>query len=111
MSDKRLTTLRPNGWLFVIDGDGLAREIESVQCCHCGGHFLLTPGSGRVRGFCMNCQGPVCGPQCERCLPTEKLLECLEKGIHPDQLPVSANVSADVPKSAGGIALPPGVEG
>lgn len=101
MSDKRLTTLRPSGWLFgSIDGKVVV-EVETAQCVHCGGHFPLRPGSGRVRGYCANCAGPVCGPQCAACVPTEVLLENLEAGRDPGR--------RDVRVSAGGIALPPGV--
>jgi hypothetical protein len=104
VSDKRLTTLRPSGWLFMTDGgSGAVTEWETAQCRHCGGHFPITPGSGRVRGYCTNCRGPVCGPQCAACVPTEQLLENLEAGRDPGFRAVKA--------SAGGIALPPGVEG
>lgn len=61
-------------------------EVSTLQCCHCGGHWIPKPGSGIVRGWCMNCNGPVCGPGCADCVPTEVLLESMEKGIPPEQV-------------------------
>lgn len=55
-------------------------EVKTLQCVHCGGHFPVCPGSGRVRGFCQRCCGPVCGPGCAECVPTDLLLENLERG-------------------------------
>ncbi len=55
-------------------------EIGTVQCCHCGGHWIPKPGSGRTRGWCQNCVGPICGPGCADCVPVEVLLENYEKG-------------------------------
>ena len=80
MSDKRHTTLRPQGWLFGTFPDGRTVEFETVQCVHCGGAFVLQPGSGKIRGWCHNCNGFVCGPGCAACVPTEQLLENLEAG-------------------------------
>ena len=107
MADKRLTTLRPNGWLIGTFEDGRQVEYETVQCVHCGLHFPIVPGSGKIRGYCMRCAGPVCGPDCARCVPTERLLDCLEQGKTPDELPVSVSVSTSPPRqSEGGILLP-----
>lgn len=61
-------------------------QLSTMQCCHCGGHFQAQPGSGKVRGWCMNCSGFVCGPGCDKCIPTEVLLESIEKGIPPEQV-------------------------
>lgn len=112
MSDKSHTTLRPNGWTLSTFPDGRNVETDTRQCVHCGRHWIVRPGSGKLRGYCANCNGPFCGPACERCLPTEKLLECIEKGIHPDQLPISASVTAAPPTalpdevvSSGGVIL------
>ena len=52
---------------------------ESVQCVHCGAHITIEPGSGRERGFCMNCMGVVCGHQnCWECVPEELMLQRME---------------------------------
>ena len=61
-------------------------EVATQMCCHCGGHFVVQPGSGVLRGWCMNCSGVVCGPGCFECIPTEVLLESMEKGIPPDEV-------------------------
>jgi len=38
-------------------------EHDSMQCCHCGHHFRVRPGSGKTRGFCLLCGGVTCGAQ------------------------------------------------
>lgn len=75
--------LRKTDYGRVVTGDpGSDRVVESgtLQCCHCGGHWVPQPGSGRVRGWCVNCSGPVCGGGCAECVPAELLLENIEKG-------------------------------
>ncbi len=55
-------------------------EVATASCVHCGGAFPIQPGSGKIRGFCMNCNGPVCGPGCAACVPVEQYLQNLECG-------------------------------
>lgn len=56
-------------------------EHDSMQCCHCGHHFRVVPGSGKTRGFCMLCDGVTCGaPDCFEHFPFEKKLDLYEKG-------------------------------
>ena len=62
------------------DPEGRGVSQMTYQCCHCGGHWVHEPGSGKLRGFCMSCGGHFCGPDCEACVPTEQLLENIEKG-------------------------------
>ena len=51
----------------------------TLQCCHCGGHWIPIRFSKRVRGFCRNCMAPHCGkPSCWPCVPAEKKLEKIE---------------------------------
>lgn len=64
--------------VFFIDGK---EEGESIQCCHCNGHFNLRPGSGVTRGFCMLCMRVTCGQKkCNACYPFEKKLEDYRSG-------------------------------
>ena len=52
-----------------------------MQCRHCGGHWEVVPGSGRQRGWCMNCSGPLCGAahcMCH-CEPFEKQVEQIRR--------------------------------
>ena len=67
-------------------------EVGTLQCVHCGCHWIPMPGSGRVRGFCMNCSGPICGPDCAECIPTELMIENMEKGRPLDFRPVMVSV-------------------
>lgn len=73
---------RDDGYVIISDpgSDKPILEIASVQCVHCGGHWIPQPGSGKIRGFCMRCNGPICGPGCQECVPTDLLLENMEKG-------------------------------
>lgn len=85
MSDKKLTTLRPHGWLYTVGPSGEQSEHETHQCVHCGGHFVMVRGSGKLRGYCSRCDGLVCGPGCADCVPVEVLLENIEKGRPPGE--------------------------
>jgi len=65
-------------------GSDKVQEFGTVQCVHCGGHFPIKPGSGKIRGFCMRCNGPICGPKCVKCVPEEAMLENMEAGRASD---------------------------
>lgn len=53
---------------------------DTLQCVHCGGHWMPVPGSGRRRGWCYRCDGPLCGHDvCFTCIPEEKWLELCER--------------------------------
>lgn len=68
--------LRPSG-AILVDGQQVA---DTVQCAHCGQHFILQPGSGRRRGFCLKCEGLTCGSaSCAPCVPIERRLELRER--------------------------------
>lgn len=83
-----------DGYVIVADpgSDKPIMEAKTLQCVHCGGHWIPRPGSGTVRGFCMNCNGPICGPGCAACIPTEQLLENIEAGRPLDFKPIRGNV-------------------
>ncbi len=69
----------PSG-AFIVDGVEMA---HTLQCCHCGGHFVSIKGSGKTRGFCLNCMGVTCGKlECNSCIPFGKKLEIMEKGLN-----------------------------
>jgi hypothetical protein len=82
-------------------------ELPTVQCVHCGGHWhpkppkLITRFMDRAsaeqmeregrktRGFCIPCNGPVCGPDCAgKCVPEEQMLENIEQGRALDFTPI-----------------------
>lgn len=56
------------------------RQVASlVQCCHCAAHFEIVRGSGRIRGFCLQCNKVTCGKEsCNICLPIEVRLDFQE---------------------------------
>lgn len=86
---------RAQGLLTISDpgSDRPLLEVGTLQCVHCGQVWFPRPGSGRVRGFCRLCMGPVCGPGCAACVPNEVYLENIEKGrplgFRPVVVPVS----------------------
>lgn len=67
-------------------------EVKTLQCVHCGGHWIPRPGSGMVRGFCTRCNGPICGPGCAECVPEEQMLENIEKRRALNFRPIVASV-------------------
>ena len=68
---------QPSGLIF-IDG----REVaDTLTCVHCDLTWIRIPGSGRKRGWCMECGGVTCGKrECSVCMPFEKKLNLYEKG-------------------------------
>lgn len=69
---------KPSG-AILLDGQHVA---DTVQCVHCAGHFVMLKGSGVERGWCLNCGGVFCGPQCARCRPFERWLDQVEAAAH-----------------------------
>lgn len=106
MAEKGLITLLDPG------ADKPIVELAMEQCVHCGAQFPRKPVKkligqlyradhaaqmemeGRtMRGWCMNCNGPLCGPGCAACVPTEQLLENYEKGRPLDFRPTVSYIS------------------
>ncbi len=89
-----------------LDADKAALTIDTVACCHCGGHFPtprfeagVAARASRVgRGYCANCDGYVCGKSCANCVPTDLYLTNLEKGRPADFRPVSVYVPTISPE-------------
>jgi hypothetical protein len=63
---------------IIIDG----RQVAStLQCCHCGNHFVTVKGSGIIRGYCYACSDVTCGAvACMTHYPFEKKLDDIESG-------------------------------
>mgnify|MGYP001581023598 CR=1 FL=1 len=71
-----VSAYRPAG-AIIVDGHQVA---DTMQCCHCGEHFVMVRGSGRRRGFCLKCKGVTCGKDtCCACRPIEQRLEERER--------------------------------
>lgn len=78
-----------------VDSDR-SYQAATMQCCHCGQHWIVQPGSGRQRGFCMRCNKTTCGPNCpagQECVPHEQYLENLEHGRDPTFRPAVGSVT------------------
>jgi len=72
---------KPHG-SFLITGPEINHPLEgdTLQCCHCGMHWIPIKGSGIKRGWCQKCMQVTCGkPQCHTCIPQEKMLDMIEK--------------------------------
>ncbi len=56
---------KPHGIIF---SNGI--EVAStMQCCHCGAHYISRKGSGIRRGFCLRHMQVTCGkPECVECI-------------------------------------------
>lgn len=60
----------------LADGQEVGR---TMQCCHCGCHWVWVHGSGKTRSWCLSCQGFTCGSErCTRPLPHISWKERLE---------------------------------
>lgn len=92
MSDKKLTTLRPNGFVIIQGVDGNLFEGETRQCCHCGGHWLVQPGSGKIRGWCGKCSAWFCSPECMECVPHERMLDIMSGILNPTAVTVAGGM-------------------
>lgn len=86
----------PSGHVIITDPDA-ARPLErdTLQCVHCGEHWVVQHGSGIKRGWCPLCNGPFCGKKCEACVPFEKWLEIVEGTKNPTA--VSIAVPSNLP--------------
>ena len=75
------TVRKPAGTLVITPEFGPTVERQTMQCKHCGRHWVVEPGSGRSRGWCFNCAGPTCGAErCEKvCEAQEKMIERIER--------------------------------
>jgi hypothetical protein len=94
---REASVLRPHGTLITFDCDGPEQEHDTVQCCHCGRHWIFVAGSGKKRGFCVQCNGITCGnPVCDRCVPIEQQIENMEKHRDPFYRPIVSTVGIDL---------------
>ncbi|MBA2706338.1 MAG: hypothetical protein H0U59_00855 [Gemmatimonadaceae bacterium] len=74
---------REAGHIFITEADGSTSEADTLQCAHCGMHWMVDPGSGKERGWCGRCSAALCGKKrCfARCIPMEMELEMLESRL------------------------------
>jgi hypothetical protein len=59
---------------------GKETHFATAQCVHCQVHWVVQPGSGKRRGYCLYCKGMLCGAdECiKSCVPFEAQLEYTE---------------------------------
>lgn len=67
------------GGYLIGTGNFTTIERDTVQCVHCGMHYIVQPGSGKQRGFCLKCMGATCGQaQCHTCVTIAQRLDMHE---------------------------------
>lgn len=79
---------------------GPKTTVDLVACAHCGYMWEYKPGSGRIRGFCMCCNGLTCGRRACRdkvCTNWRQKLDNIEAGRPEDYKPIIVSVPAIVP--------------
>lgn len=82
ISIPRHSVLRPHSTIIVVDPDQPhEQQYDCLQCAHCQFTWVVSPGSGRRRGFCLKCNQVTCGAKgCEECIPIEKRITLYEAG-------------------------------
>lgn len=73
---------------------------DTLQCAHCGMHWVTKPGSGKERGWCMRCHAPLCGkaPCFEDCLPYEARIDIMDsKVLDPKYLELANKLQQKYP--------------
>jgi len=82
VQQRNATAAKPAGVVVTATASGRVVEADTLQCVHCGMHWIVEPGSGRRRGWCTKCNGPLCHSKelCTvMCYPLEKRLDDVEK--------------------------------
>lgn len=83
---------KPSGHVEISGPFGELRRGDTLKCTHCQFSWIVSSGSGKVRGFCSNCAGYTCGkPECGPCVHFERRLENLEAG-RPELTPMSSSI-------------------
>lgn len=89
-----------SGTFTETDLYGKITEGETVSCVHCQETWRKTKGSEKMRGFCQQCRGFVCGLKCAVCIPIELRIENIEAG-RPENTPAPVRIL--VPDGIDGI--------
>ena len=102
------STPRPHGEAEWAEVEGPKVVRDCLQCCHCGGHFYVCPGSGKRRGYCLGCGQVTCGrAKCDPCVHWQKKLELIEQGKAGMELISTGKTHRSLPAQASVPAEPP----
>lgn len=92
---------KPDGYSKTTGPHGEIVDCDTLQCRHCGSHWEVVVGSGRLRGWCSRCLGYCCGrPECFVCIPIEQRLQNIEAG-RPMLTPSPSQIA--LPRGRGGL--------
>ena len=73
--------------LIVPNDGGKQGQADFLQCVHCGRYHPMGASVEAILaqkselGFCMKCDGIHCGESCQECVPIEKQIERIERGL------------------------------
>lgn len=82
---------------ILLDGVEVA---QTLMCIHCNQHFLNIRIPGKARGWCSNCNAPVCHkPECDTCVPFMQMIENIEKYLPVGHKPIQISVQGEVPQN------------
>jgi hypothetical protein len=71
------------GVIIITDAEG-TKTFQTLNCPHCGSPFIVIPGSGRLRHYCMECGAPTCDKaKCFEHSPFMRRVELIEAGKLP----------------------------
>lgn len=82
---------KQSGEYTIVNAMDRVVQGATLSCCHCQTTWVVQKGSGRLRGFCQNCMGFVCGPGCAECVPLERRIENIEAG-RPENTPAPVKI-------------------
>ena len=77
---RAISQRKPAGGLLI----GNTHIADTLQCKHCGKHWVPIRGSRKLRGWCLRCNGVLCGNRdcLLDCSPFEEKLEMREKNAN-----------------------------
>ena len=79
----RYSAHKPDGIVISTDFEGKETEQDTLQCAHCGMHWIVRPG--REPNFCVPCGTVICGKRAclqRGCYPMAKQLDDIEQHGH-----------------------------
>lgn len=86
----KFSSLKPHGFVEMVTAEGITIRGETLQCPHCGCHWKIEPGSGKLRGWCAKCGQATCGKLacCVECNPQERQNDIADSGRNPTAVSV-----------------------
>lgn len=87
---------KASGHFEITGWYGELEEGATLSCVHCQATWIIQKGSGKLRGFCQNCMGFICGANCMECVPFEQKIENAEAGLPACHRPIRVFVPPSI---------------